>query len=144
VGYVDTAGDFEEVDADGPLDVNGALLTAVVKWLPGPVSSLGSGAVKGSRRYLVAWKCFSFRKQDSLNNDGVDVDHGPGNSRFAYLLRLSHAHLRENSPIACLQTENPFSVKCGLMFIVSRNVICAWRRANIYLHETQVRERNGM
>ena len=86
MGYVDTAGDFEEVDADGPLDVNGALLTVVVKWLPGPVSSLGSGAVKGSRRYLVAWKFFSFRKQDSSNNDGVDVDHEPGNSSLAYLL----------------------------------------------------------
>ena len=86
MGYVDTAGDFEEVDADGPLNVYGALLTVVVKWLPGPVSSLGSGAVKGSRRYLVAWKFFSFRKQDSSNNDGVDVDHEPGNSSLAYLL----------------------------------------------------------
>jgi hypothetical protein len=84
VGYVDTAGDFEEVDADGPLDVKGALLTVVVKWLPGPVSSFGSGAVRGSRRYLVAWECFSFRKQDYLHNDGVDVDHSPGISSFSY------------------------------------------------------------
>jgi hypothetical protein len=110
VGYVDTAGDFEEVDADDPLDVNGALLTVVVKWLPGPVSSFGSGAVNGSRRYLVAWKYFSFRKQDSSNNDGVDVDHEPGSSSFAYLLGLSRPRVGENSPIACLQTGNPFSI----------------------------------
>jgi hypothetical protein len=28
---------------------------AELKWLPGPVSSLGSGALRGSSMYLEAW-----------------------------------------------------------------------------------------
>ena len=51
----------EAVVSDGPFEVDGALNIEVVdvKWLPGPVSSLGSGAVKGSNRYLLA--CGSYQ-----------------------------------------------------------------------------------
>lgn len=43
--------EFTEIDGVGLLEaVDGA-----TKCVPGPVSSLGSGAVNGSRRYLVAW-----------------------------------------------------------------------------------------
>jgi hypothetical protein len=69
---VETAGDFEEVVANRPLDVNGALFAVVAKWLPGPVSSFGSGAVKGSRRYLEAWKCFSFRMHGYMSSGDDD------------------------------------------------------------------------
>ena len=49
------------VVTEGPFDVDTALEGGAeeVKWLPGPVSSLGLGAVKGSRRYLVAWNAVS-------------------------------------------------------------------------------------
>jgi hypothetical protein len=50
VGYAETEGVFELLVTAGPLEVDGAR----VKWLPGPVSWLGSGAVKGSERYLEA------------------------------------------------------------------------------------------
>jgi hypothetical protein len=50
VGYDDTEGVFAVLEVAGSLEVG----VGRVKWLPGPVSSLGSGAVKGSRRYLEA------------------------------------------------------------------------------------------
>jgi hypothetical protein len=60
----------------------------------------------------------------------------------------SRPRVGENSPIACLRTENPFSVKCGVMFKQKRDLfVLRARRANIYtvyLHETQVREWNWM
>ena len=51
-----------------------------------------------------------------------DVDHGPGNSSFEYLLALSRPRVGENLPIACLQTRNPFSFQCGVMFKKNRDL----------------------
>lgn len=44
---------------DGPFDVDDGLVGFLKKWLPGPVSSLGPGALRGSRRYLEAWNVVS-------------------------------------------------------------------------------------
>jgi hypothetical protein len=64
VGYADVIGVFAVLEVAGPMEADGAR----VKWLPGPVSSLGPGAVKGSRRYLEA--CST-----SVRNGSNDVDH---------------------------------------------------------------------
>lgn len=54
------------------MDVDGALANVLGKWLPGPVSSLGSGAFKGSSRYFVALKevsiSYSFMMMISWQN----------------------------------------------------------------------------
>jgi len=60
VGYDDTDACFEDLPNAGDFEVELDLLTDDVKCVPGPVSSLGSGAFKGSRRYLAA-QCLSSR-----------------------------------------------------------------------------------
>ena len=56
--------------------------------LPGPVSWLGSGAVNGSSRYLLAY------------NQGYDISNG---DTVAALRRLTGI----NTPTPCLRGENP-------------------------------------
>lgn len=67
VGYVVTEGCFEDLSKAGDFEVELDLFTEDLKCVPGPVSSLGSGAFKGSSRYLVAWQMVSKTWQ-------IDVD----------------------------------------------------------------------
>lgn len=56
-------------------EVEGGLEAGFLKWLPGPSSWLGSGAVRGSRMYFCAWaivskSCFVMTKSPSRSKLG--------------------------------------------------------------------------